>query len=126
EGAPGQGKTTVTQFLCQVHRMRLLDHTSELELLAEKLRAKDARIPFRIDLRDYASWLSGKDPFSASTEEPLPPGTSIVLERFISAQVAAATGTDFDTDDFLDVVSESNVLVVLDGFDEVADIRLRN
>ena len=26
EGAPGQGKSTLVQYLCQVHRMRLLEN----------------------------------------------------------------------------------------------------
>ena len=25
EGAPGQGKSTIVQYICQVHRMRILD-----------------------------------------------------------------------------------------------------
>ena len=26
EGAPGQGKSTIAQYICQVHRKRILDH----------------------------------------------------------------------------------------------------
>ena len=26
EGAPGQGKSTIAQYICQVHRMRILGH----------------------------------------------------------------------------------------------------
>ena len=31
EGAPGQGKSTVTQFLCQINRLRLLKKEAELQ-----------------------------------------------------------------------------------------------
>ncbi len=30
EGAPGQGKSTIAQYICQIHRMRLLDEQAAL------------------------------------------------------------------------------------------------
>jgi hypothetical protein len=33
EGAPGQGKSTLAQYLCQIHRIRLLSKTADLERL---------------------------------------------------------------------------------------------
>jgi hypothetical protein len=89
-------------------------------------RPKDLRIPFRVDLRDYASWLRGRDPFTADADRPLPDGTSPILEAFLAEQVHRATDHPFDAVDLTEIVSVSQVLVVLDGFDEVADIPLRN
>ncbi|CDP51570.1 hypothetical protein [Devosia sp. DBB001] len=120
EGAPGQGKSTVTQYLCQIHRKRLLGRTHGVTELP-----REARVPFRVDLRDYSSWLDGRDPFATDASTKLPPDTPKVLESFISQQVRHATGQTFTSDDFVAVAGDSQMLVVLDGFDEVADTVLR-
>lgn len=125
EGAPGQGKSTVTQMLCQIHRMALLGR-GDLGKLKKIHHPTDARIPFRIDLRDYATWLAGHDPFGDDAQVGRPAGSSPVLESFLAAQVARHTGRSFDVDDFAAVAKISQVLIVLDGFDEVADVTLRN
>ncbi len=39
EGAPGQRKSTITQFLCQINRMILLDRRSELDQLPPAYRS---------------------------------------------------------------------------------------
>ncbi|MGE8451373.1 MAG: NACHT domain-containing protein [Pseudomonadales bacterium] len=125
EGAPGQGKSTVTQYLCQVYRLMLLNRPAEYRKVDDRHKPVVARIPFRVDLRDYASWLGGKDPSGAQL-----PRTSAyespVLESFIAAQVHRATGASFTVDDLMAVASVSQILIVLDGFDEVADISSRN
>lgn len=125
EGAPGQGKSTVTQYLCQLHRLLLLNRVEDLKLVSSDLIPKDVRIPFRIDLRDYANWLLNKNPFSETYSDPLPSGTSPVLERFIAAQVSRFAGSDFSVSDLRWIAGKSKILIVLDGFDEVADISLR-
>lgn len=126
EGAPGQGKSTVTQFLCQVNRLRLLNNALELAKVAEKHRPIAAAVPFRVDLRDYAAWLSGKYPFGDSdTAASLPQGATPVLESFIAEQVHRFTGAAFSVDDLTAIAKGSRILIVLDGFDEVADIKLR-
>ena len=33
EGGPGQGKSTIAQYICQVHRARLLNKSSDIILL---------------------------------------------------------------------------------------------
>jgi hypothetical protein len=126
EGAPGQGKSTVTQYLCQVNRLLLLNRPVEYQKVAENHRPTTARIPFRVDLRDYASWLMGRDPFSTDTDAKLSTEASPVLESFISAQVRRYTGATFTVDDLTAVTRTSKILIVLDGFDEVAEVRLRN
>ena len=45
QGAPGQGKSTLAQYVCQVHRIRLLDKTEELALLPEVHRNAPIYLP---------------------------------------------------------------------------------
>ncbi len=126
EGAPGQGKSTITQYLCQVNRYLLLGRSEELAKVDVRHRPDHARIPFRVDLRDYAAWLTGKNPFSEASNGELPLGATAVLESFVSEQVHNVTGSNFTVDDLNATLKSSAVLIVLDGFDEVADIPIRN
>lgn len=126
EGAPGQGKSTVTQYLCQVHRLNLLRETDELARVPENYVPKSIRIPFRIDLRDYASWLNGKDPFGDETDAARLAKLNPILESFIVAQVGRLTGMAFTVTDLAQLTQKSQILIVLDGFDEVADVPTRN
>lgn len=124
EGAPGQGKSTITQYLCQAHRAVLLSDKEQLALIPETLRPSGPRIPFRVDLRDYASWLqqfAGNGPavITPSTDEPL-------LEAFLAYQVRRATGSAYSVDDLIATLKQSQVLFALDGFDEVADVSIRS
>lgn len=125
EGAPGQGKSTVTQYLCQIHRLFFLNSAAELGYIPPEHRPSAARIPFRVDLRDYANWLSGRNPFSHDASIRIPSDSSLTLESFLAAQVHYATGASFTVDDLRSISQKSHILIVLDGFDEVADINLR-
>ncbi len=125
EGAPGQGKSTVTQFACQVLRMQLLNKARALDAIPERFRKVRARIPFRVDLRDLAKWMSGIDPFQAKPS-PLDEGAPRSLEGFIAGQVRALSGGHtFTVSDFTAVAKASHLFLALDGFDEVAEINLR-
>ena len=53
EGAPGQGKSTVTQYVCQIHRMLLL-RRAELDRVPKERLPGQARIPFRVDLSSHS------------------------------------------------------------------------
>jgi hypothetical protein len=48
EGAPGQGKSTIAQYLSQVHRMRILG--MNLDAIPKQHRPLSVRIPFKVDL----------------------------------------------------------------------------
>jgi hypothetical protein len=139
EGAPGQGKSTITQYLCQVHRMRLLGseevkkylpeaykESEGLEIIPEHHLNSHVCLPFRIDLRDLASWLSGYNPFSS--EDKLSEGTSHKsLEQFLALLVDHYSGgLNFSAADLIAVVKRSRVILVFDGLDEVADIEKRH
>lgn len=126
EGAPGQGKSTVTQFICQVHRIRLLNKDSDLEKLNDEHRIAPLRLPFRIDMRDYSEWLAGRHPFSSSSAIHVPPEGSRSLESFIVMQMNWNSGSvPITMDSLTELLVRSHSVVVLDGFDEVADIAER-
>ena len=122
EGAPGQGKSTVTQFICQVNRLRLLKNKNELKGIEDGHKHGPVRTPFRLDLRDYAAWVNGRHPF-ANEGEPVPDEDLRSLEGFIAMQVSWYSGTlPITRDDLLEFLERSHSVIVLDGFDEVADI----
>lgn len=127
EGAPGQGKSTVTQFLCQLHRMLLLKKTWEIRKVPAELFPTNVRLPLRVDLRDYATWLSGSGPFQDANTQTAHGGLSPSLEAFLAAQISTQSGgLQFSPDDLLAFAANSALLIVLDGFDEIADIATRN
>lgn len=126
EGAPGQGKLTITQYVCQVHRMKLLKDADALGKLPLEHREVAPRLPIRIDLRDFATWLGKQDPFGGDENKEPPAGWRKSLESFIAALIGFHSGgTSFTTDDLVAVFKISSVVIVLDGLDEVADINRR-
>jgi hypothetical protein len=126
EGAPGQGKSTLGQYVCQVHRMRLLQDTDALNSVPDHHRPRSVKIPFRVDLRDLATWFGRKDPFSADETDAVPLQWHKSLEAFLAAQVRHYSGgADFSVVDLHAVAKLSAVLLVLDGLDEVAELTKR-
>jgi hypothetical protein len=125
EGAPGQGKSTITQYVCQTQRMRLLN-TPDLTLLSKGHREGNLRLPFRVDLRDYANWLGGNDPFASDPNTPRPADANVSLESFLAHQVKQVSGGhDFSVSDLSAIAKASHLLIVLDGFDEAANVKIR-
>jgi hypothetical protein len=47
EGAPGRGKSTVTQYLCQLHRLIVLDRTADLAKVPKQNLPATLQVPFR-------------------------------------------------------------------------------
>jgi len=54
EGGPGQGKSTISQFICQVHRVRLLRKQHDINLLKKNIISCPVRLPFKIDFKRYS------------------------------------------------------------------------
>lgn len=127
EGAPGQGKSTLVQYVCQVHRMRLLEDDDALARLPAEHRNQNLRLPVKVDLRDLAAWLRGHDPFTSDDIDISEPhGHPRTLEAFLAALVRTYSGgADFSVSDLHAVAGVSSVLLVLDGLDEVADLSTR-
>ncbi len=126
EGAPGQGKSTVTQYISQVHRMRLLNRLDVLANIPQLHWAAPVRLPLKVDIRDLAAWQSRLDPFASEETDQEPAGWHHSLESFLAALVRHHSGgAEFDVSDLHAVFRRSEVLLVFDGLDEVADIPRR-
>ncbi|MGW7580304.1 NACHT domain-containing protein [Kitasatospora sp. NPDC054768] len=121
EGAPGQGKSTIGQYLCQVHRARLLGH-EDIARFPSDHRSSPLRLPFHVDLRDLATWLRKKDPFDI-TNAGKPHDWIGSVESFLAAQIREYSGgMAFSVTDLDSIVSATPILLILDGLDEVADV----
>jgi hypothetical protein len=126
EGAPGQGKSTLAQYLCQVDRIRILNKQHDLEKLPPSDQQSALRIPFKVDLRDLAVWLAGSDPFETRSHDALPPEPR-TMESFLARLVRLHSGgIHFDVNDVLEISKLAPLLIVLEGLDEVVEIKQRS
>ncbi len=120
EGGPGQGKSTITQYVAQVYRANFLGHFEDVSDLPEHHRLAPFKLPIRVDLRDYASWIDSRKKNAILTE-------TTSLEAFLSEFISRHSGGfEFSVADLHEVLRKSHTLLLLDGFDEVADIALRH
>jgi len=119
-GGPGQGKSTIGQFLCQIYRASLL-HGTNLDAMPEladaigNIRSHCLRIglaapaarrwPYAIRLTDFADALAKKQH-----------GT--VLD-YIAAEITARAGVEISVLDLRHWLARYPWLVIFDGLDEV-------
>ena len=126
EGAPGQGKSTIVQYICQIHRRRILDEGINDSRIPHTHRISPVRLPLRIDCRDFALWLNRHDPFAADDSAAPPEHWQGSLESFLARQIVHHSGgVHFTVADLHAVGRLSAVLLVFDGLDEVADFGRR-
>ncbi|MFB7966510.1 NACHT domain-containing protein, partial [Streptomyces rubiginosohelvolus] len=118
-GGPGQGKSTVSQFLCQIYRSRLVDGTTvgrttevaqAVKLIAnqtavESLTPKSHRWPVKVILTQLA--------------DDLARGRAKSLLQFIALRVTDATDVNVTPQDLREWLVAFPWLVLLDGLDEV-------
>lgn len=125
EGAPGQGKSTLAQYVAQVHRARILGKQETVDRLTHEAKASAVWLPIKIELRDLAAWVRGVDPWAG----PQPPshGSPRTLEAALAAHIARFSGgVDFSVADVQELLAgETSVLLLLDALDEVADLNDR-
>ena len=89
----------------------------------------DPKLPLRIDLTDYASWLSGHDPFGEDDLRKPPRRRKRgqrSLELFLADFCSAFSGgRQVSVEDVQSLLARYPMLLVLDGLDEVPDPGLR-
>ena len=92
-GAPGQGKSTLSQYVSQVHRSAFIPSQQRPAGLPE---VKDPLFPLRLDLSDYARWLSGVDVWDGDMETPKKlkkqPAPQSTIECFLAELMTHASG----------------------------------
>jgi hypothetical protein len=124
-GGPGQGKTTVGQFLTQLYRASILLRRPESTLTFETHRALSdlkhqccqeqiitpcgRRFPLRVVLNKLATELSSNDPNIKCNS----------LLDYLTKQISKLTDRSVSADDFREWLAAYPWLLVLDGLDEV-------
>ncbi|MET9019909.1 hypothetical protein ABZV93_08005 [Actinopolymorpha sp. NPDC004070] len=121
-GGPGQGKTTIGQFVCQAFRAAILRDIPRHMLSTDAAHAADGissqwvtgatlpepkarRLPFRIVLSEFAASLA-----SGEVQSVL---------GYIAARFSARTDRTVLAEDIESIMKEYPTLLVLDGLDEV-------
>lgn len=128
-GGPGQGKTTLLQFLCQFYRARALERNEYSPIAADLSPVSNVcRIPIRIELTDYAEWrreelARAKQPAGTKYRRRARSRRSInvTLESYVARQVSVAAGQNFTTNDLVLALTSEPMLLAFDSLDEVAD-----
>ena len=123
-GGPGQGKTTVGQFICQIFRTVIISRKPVFSLSPETQNALTSiarhcedegiertpvpRFPFRIVLNEFATALSS---------ESSPEVNSIW--SFISDKISKRTNRSVLADDVRSWIGQYPSVIIFDGLDEV-------
>lgn len=120
-GGPGQGKTTISQFACQLYRAALLQDTSvkrspEIRDALSHIKnqagdipkPKVLRYPLRIDLKKLAEALAGEGDLPSSS-----------LLDYLVKHISERTDSELSKSEFRKWLSSYPWLMVLDGLDEV-------
>jgi hypothetical protein len=117
-GGPGQGKSTLSQLVCQCYRVALLREASlsrEAQRLLDRLAThfdqiglaapKHLRWPIRIVLSDYGDYVAANSDNS--------------LLRYLAKKVSSVSPSDVTGADLQEWLGSWPWLLVLDGMDEV-------
>lgn len=136
-GGPGQGKSTLLQYICQFHRARFREDSS-YSGGAQGLEpvTSSVRVPIRIDLRDYAQWAANTGPAPSRrgnrrSSRPTQSSEDVKewpqLELYLGHQIGRHSGTQgFSRDDLMTLLATEKILLALDGLDEVANLEHRD
>lgn len=127
-GAPGQGKSTLLQYACQCYRAAFLnDEVNFPRPAGAEAMSNLLRFPIRVDLKDYASWITRGSTKSRNGRG----GTTrhrarAAFKQFLASYISKATGQSLSMDTLNDLLDAMPMFVGLDGLDEVADLALRS
>ena len=125
-GGPGQGKSTIFQYLAQYYRARRLGKSAYDANDGTLVRNVGlARIPFRLDLRRYAQWRRTQQERAAQANDGSYARTH--LELYLLEEITRHTGAhEFSAEDFELMFATEPVLLALDGLDEIPNVQDRD
>lgn len=121
-GGPGQGKSTLGQYLAQVHRAIILEREADLYRniagspeSQRKFQPKKVRRPFRIILKYFAQWLADGQALDT-------------IEAYIAEQInkGASQPGEINATTVQEILKAYHTLLILDGLDEVTEPDLCN
>jgi hypothetical protein len=111
-GGPGEGKSTLGQFIAQIYRARLIGKFNELGGDIKDYEKCIPRIPFRILLKEYAQWISSHE-------------SNDNLFYYLQDHVSHNSGRKISSGDIQNIIKNNPTLLILDGLDEVSKPSLR-
>lgn len=113
-GGPGYGKSTLGQYVAQIHRAWLLGRLGDFNGdLPPEFTPVMPRVPLRIVLKYLAQWLSESRDVDS-------------LEAYIAELFRRSSSRHVTPEDIQEVCRRDPCLLILDGLDEVIDTRLRH
>ena len=125
-GAPGQGKSTLSQYVCQAFRLAFVPDQSSMTTGLPEIN--QPRFPLRLDLGDYAAWMQGFDVFDKSDDARLTKGpkrkaAQASIESFLAELIGHASGRGTVTSAHVqEIFDRVPSLIFLDGLDEVGNL----
>jgi hypothetical protein len=119
-GGPGQGKTTIGQLVCQVHRAALLGNAPWVDIDTRRLlrSVQDALQRLGLSIPAYRRWPVRVE-LSVYADEAAD-NRQLSLLRYLAERVGSRTSDVIDTAKLRNWLGEWPWLLVLDGLDEVA------
>lgn len=127
-GAPGQGKSTLSQYVSQAHRRSFIPESERSDSQAD---LQNPRFPLRVDLSDYALWLGGNDVWDQAesrkqSKVKARKGQHATIECFLADLMTHESGgVTADAKTVQDIFKRVPSIVLLDGLDEVGSPTMR-
>ncbi|HET9059999.1 MAG TPA: hypothetical protein VFN61_08765, partial [Acidimicrobiales bacterium] len=118
-GGPGQGKSTISKFIAQIHRLAILSVSEVMTPEAHRVALQlgeamsdqkislpaNRRFPVRIELKAFAQWLSSRQSGS--------------VLQYVAERITSLSGALFERQSVAEWLKAYPWLVILDGLDEV-------